>query len=149
MSSQPTAPPARRGRSGHYVRGAARVLAAAGLAVDAYVHAHLADRYDGISASISQGTLFRVEAALAALAALLVLVWRRLPGDLFAALVAAGGLALLLVYRYVNVGELGPIPDMYEPVWYGEKEVTVLAQAVAVLATLYLLLVRPRGSRAL
>ncbi|MFE1585313.1 hypothetical protein ACFW6Q_06410 [Streptomyces sp. NPDC058737] len=131
------------------MRGAARVLAAAGLAVDAYVHAHLADRYDAVSASISQGTLFRVEAALAALAALLVLVWRRLPGDLFAALVAAGGLALLLVYRYVDVGELGPVPDMYEPVWYGEKEVTVLAQAVAVLATLYLLLVRPRGSRAL
>jgi hypothetical protein len=131
------------------VRGAARVLAAAGLAVDAYVHAHLADRYDAVSASISQGTLFRVEAALAALAALLVLVWRRLPGDLFAALVAAGGLALLLVYRYVDVGELGPVPDMYEPVWYGEKEVTVLAQAVAVLATLYLLLVRPRGSRTL
>jgi hypothetical protein len=131
------------------VRGAARVLAAAGLAVDAYVHAHLADRYDAVSASIGQGTLFRVEAALAALAALLVLVWRRLPGDLFAALVAAGGLALLLVYRYVDVGELGPFPDMYEPVWYGEKDVTVLAQAVAVLATLYLLLVRPRGSRAL
>jgi hypothetical protein len=131
------------------VRGAARVLAAAGLAVDAYVHAHLADRYDAVSASIGQGTLFRVEAALAALAALLVLVWRRLPGDLFAALVAAGGLALLLVYRYVDVGELGPFPDMYEPVWYGEKDVTVLAQAVAVLATLYLLLARPRGSRAL
>ncbi|MFE2463217.1 hypothetical protein [Streptomyces sp. NPDC059402] len=149
MSSQPTAPRARGGGAGHLVRGAARVLAAAGLAVDAYVHAHLADRYDAVAASISQGTLFRVEAALAALAALLVLVWRRLPGDLFAALVAAGGLALLLVYRYVDIGELGPVPDMYEPVWYGEKEVTVLAQAVAVLATLYLLLVRPRGSRAL
>ncbi|MCM1938417.1 hypothetical protein NC239_09290 [Streptomyces sp. G3] len=149
MSSQPTAPPARGRGAGHLVRGAARVLAAAGLAVDAYMHAHLADRYDAVSASIGQGTLFRVEAALAALAALLVLVWRRLPGDLFAALVAAGGLALLLVYRYVDVGELGPFPDMYEPVWYGEKDVTVLAQAVAVLATLYLLLVRPRGSRAL
>jgi hypothetical protein len=145
MSSQPAAQPARPGGAGGLVRGAARVLAAAGLAVDAYLHAHLADRYDAISASIGQGTLFRIEAALAALAAVLVLVWRRLPGDLFAAAVAVGGLALLLVYRYVDVGELGPLPNMYEPVWYGEKEATVVVQAVAVLATVYLLLARPRG----
>ncbi|MFI8484097.1 hypothetical protein [Streptomyces rubrogriseus] len=148
MSSQPTAPPPRRGGAGRVVRGAVRVLAAAGLAVDAYLHAHLADRYDAIASSVvGQGTLFRLEAALAALAALLVLVWRRLPGDLFAALVAVGGLALLLVYRYVDVGELGPVPDMYEPVWYGQKEVTAVAQAVAALATLSLLLLRPRGGR--
>ncbi|CAM5237835.1 hypothetical protein STENM327S_04073 [Streptomyces tendae] len=61
-------------------RGTAPVLAAAGLAVDAYLHAHLADRYDAITSMLSQGTLFRVEAALAALAALLVLLWRRPPG---------------------------------------------------------------------
>ncbi|MFJ8698477.1 hypothetical protein ACUJ8N_19935 [Streptomyces sp. ESR1.13] len=147
MSSQPTPAPARRGGAGQVVRGAVRVIAAAGLAVDAYLHAYLADRYDAIASSVSQGTLFRLEAALAALAAVLVLFWRRLPGDLFAALVAAGGLALLLVYRYVNVGELGPIPDMYEPTWYGEKKATVVAEAVASLALLYLLLFRPRGGR--
>ncbi|MFI1753608.1 hypothetical protein [Streptomyces sp. NPDC020571] len=145
MYSQPTGPPARRGDVGRLVRGAARLLAAACLAVDAYVHADLADQYDGISASISQGNLFRIEAALAALAAVLVLVWRRLPGDLFATAVAAGGLALLLVYRYVDVGELGPVPNMYEPIWFGEKEATAVAQAVAVVAMVYLLLVRPRG----
>ncbi|MET7322755.1 hypothetical protein [Streptomyces sp. NPDC005549] len=145
MSSQPTGPPARRGDVGRLVRGAARLLAAACLAVDAYVHADLADQYDGISASISQGNLFRIEAALAALAAVLVLVWRRLPGDLFATAVAAGGLALLLVYRYVDVGELGPVPNMYEPIWFDEKEATAVAQAVAVVAMVYLLLVRPRG----
>ncbi|MFB6771747.1 hypothetical protein [Streptomyces sp. NPDC056337] len=148
MSSLPTGPPTRRGDAGRFVRGAARVLAAAGLAVDAYLHAHLADRYDAITSTISQGTLFRLEAALAALAALLVLVWRRPLGDLFAAAVAVGGLALLLVYRYLDVGELGPIPDMYEPVWYGEKEATVVVQAVAALATLYLLLARPRRGHA-
>ncbi|GAA2586553.1 MULTISPECIES: hypothetical protein [Streptomyces] len=144
MSSQRTGPAASRGGAGRLVRGAARVLAAAGLAVDAYLHAHLADRYDPIASGISQGTLFRLEAALAALAAVLVLAWRRLPGDLFAAAVAVGGLVLLLVYRYWNIGELGPFPDMYEPVWYGEKETTAVAQAVAVVATVYLLLFRPR-----
>lgn len=74
-----------------FLRALARLLAAAGLAVDAYVHAKLADRYDPISASISQGDLFRIEAGLAALAALLVLVWHRWISDAFAWLVAAGG----------------------------------------------------------
>jgi hypothetical protein len=129
--------------AGRFPRGVARVLAAAGLGVDAYMHAHLAGRYDAISENISQGTLFRIEAALAGVAALLVLVWRRLPGDLFAWATATGGLALLLLYRYDNVGTLGPFPNMYEPVWYTEKTVTVVAQAVAILATVFLLLYRP------
>ncbi|WP_405801032.1 hypothetical protein [Streptomyces sp. NBC_01506] len=151
MSAEPTgssAGPAHahRGGAGRVLRIVARLLAAAGLAVDAYMHAYLADQYDAVTADISQGTLFRIEAALAALAALLVLVWRRLPGDLFAWLVAAGGLALLLVYRYVNVGTLGPLPNMYEPIWYGDKRTTVIAQAAAVVALVYLLLFRPRSS---
>ena len=130
-----------------YFRGTARLLAAAGLAVDAYVHAELAERYDGISASVSQGDLFRLEAGLAALAALLVLVWRRLPGDAFAFLVAAGGLALVIVYRYVDVGELGPAPNMYEPYWFGDKWLSAASQAVATVATGLLLLASRTGRR--
>ncbi|WP_051764667.1 hypothetical protein [Streptomyces sp. NRRL F-5135] len=144
MSSDPSVPPARRGRPLRLLRGAARLLAAAGLAGDAYVHAQLADRYDAVSASVSQGTLFRIEAALAALAALTVLLWHRPLGDLFAWAVATGGLALLLVYRYADLGAAGPFPDMYEPVWYGEKQLAVLAQAVAVVATVFLLLTYDR-----
>ncbi|MEU3460362.1 hypothetical protein ABZ721_10440 [Streptomyces sp. NPDC006733] len=122
------------------VRWACRIAAALGLAVDAYVHAKLADQYDAVSASISQGTLFRVEAGAASLAALLVLAWRRPLGDAFAWLVAAGGLAALVLYRYVDVGALGPLPDMYEPVWSDDKKLTVAAQLLAVLATSALLL---------
>ncbi|MBT2526831.1 hypothetical protein J7E91_15700 [Streptomyces sp. ISL-99] len=129
------------------LRAAARLLAAIGLAVDAYVHAHLADRYDAVSATISQGTLFRIEAALAALAALLVLVWRRAPADAFAWLVAAGGLAALLVYRYVDVGELGPLPNMYEPIWFSDKNIVVAAQALTIAAATGLLLTGRRRSR--
>ncbi|GGK08857.1 hypothetical protein GCM10011583_46150 [Streptomyces camponoticapitis] len=129
------------------MRGVARVLAAAALALDAYYHADLAPQYDAISEDISQGDLFRIEAGLSALAALLVLVWRRFLGDAFAWLVAAGGLALLLVYRYVNVGVLGPFPNMYEPLWFGEKQATVVVEAVAIVATAYLLIFRPRGRR--
>jgi peptidoglycan/LPS O-acetylase OafA/YrhL len=134
-------------QAGRLPRGIARVLAAAGLAVDAYLHAYLADRYDAVTESISQGTLFRIEAAIAGVAALLVLVWRRVPGDLFAWAVAAGGLALLLIYRYDDVGTLGPFPDMYEPIWYRDKTLTVVAQAVAIVATVFLLLYRPGRAR--
>ncbi|MFI0787202.1 hypothetical protein ACH4Q6_16595 [Streptomyces lydicus] len=136
-----------RSGTGSTADGAARLLAAAGLALDAYVHARLAGQYDAITATIGQGTLFRVEAALAALAALLVLLVRRPAADAFGFLVAAGGLALLLLYTYVDVGPLGPLPDMYEPFLTGDKQLTLVAQAVAVLATGYLLLTRERSPR--
>jgi hypothetical protein len=123
------------------------VLAAAGLVVNAYVHAGLAPTYDGVVASVSQGDLFRLQAALGALAALLVLVWRRVPADLFAFVVAGGGLALLLLYRYVDVGELGPFPDMYETAWFGDKTVALVSQAVALVATALLLLTASRRRR--
>lgn len=126
------------------LRGVARILAAAGLAVDAYVHARLAGRYDAVGDTISQGTLFRVEAALAALAALLVLAWRRRPADAFAWLVAAGGLAALLIYQYVDVGALGPLPNMYEPVWSSDKRLTAAAQALTIVTTTLLLGTRRR-----
>jgi hypothetical protein len=112
----------------------ARLLAAAGLAVDAYVHADLAEQYDAVKATVSQGDLFRIEAALSALAALLVLVWRRLPADVYGWLVAAGGFALIIIYRYVDVGKFGPIPDMYEPVWFTEKWIAAIAHLGAVAA---------------
>ncbi|MFV0126174.1 hypothetical protein ACLGI4_00310 [Streptomyces sp. HMX112] len=129
------------------LRTVARLLAAAGLAADAYLHAHLAGRYDAVSATLSQGTLFRIEAAIAALAALLLLVWRRPLADAFAWTVAAGGLAALLLYRYVDVGELGPLPDMYEPAWFTDKNLVVIAQVLAIDATSLLLLTRRRRRR--
>jgi hypothetical protein len=118
---------------------AARGVAAAGLAVDAYVHWHLASGYDAVrghgTPHISQGQLFRVEAALALAALILVLVPRRWTAAL-AFLVAAGGVAAVLVYRYVDVGAIGPIPNMYESLWYTEKTVSAVAEGIAALAAL-------------
>ncbi|MFJ2645529.1 hypothetical protein ACIO1C_02125 [Streptomyces sp. NPDC087420] len=154
MATDPTAVPRRTRLVRRLVREAARLLAAVGLALDSYLHAHLADRYDLVSADISQGTLFRIEAGFAAAAALLILLWRRWPAELFAWSVAAGGLTLLLIYRYADIGAWGPFPDMYEPIWYGDKVFTVVVEAVAVVATSYLLVTsflmwskrgRPRG----
>ncbi|NSC24595.1 hypothetical protein FM076_26940 [Streptomyces albus subsp. chlorinus] len=144
-----TPPPAPHGPAYRAVTGAARALAAGGLGVSAYVHATLAGGYDGVDAGISQGDLFRVEAGGASLAALLVLVWWHPLSDALAWLVSAGGLALLLVYAFVDVGELGPFPDMYEPVWFDDKRLTVVAQAVTLVMTTFLLVSRTRRSRRL
>jgi hypothetical protein len=91
---------------------ALRVGTAAGLGIDAVVHWQNAPAYDAVAATVSQGALFRVEAVLAAAAGLLVLVRPRRSSWLAALLVAAGGLAAVLLYRYVDVGALGPLPDM-------------------------------------
>lgn len=120
----------------HLLVWAVRAIAAAGLAIDAFVHADLAGRYDPIRQSISQGNLFRVEAGVAALAAVLIVVIARRATYAFAFLVAASALGAIVLYRYVNVGTLGPLPNMYEPVWFTEKVVAAVAEAVTVVAAL-------------
>jgi len=117
-----------------------RLVVAAGLAIDAYVHFHLADTYDPVKASISQGDLFRIEAAIAAVVAVLVLAVRHRLVYALAFLVAAGGVAAVLVYRYVDVHAFGPFPAMYEPVWYTQKTVSLIAEAVAAVAAAVLVL---------
>jgi len=120
------------------------VTTAAGLAVDAYVHWHLAPNFDTLrgtaSPHISQGELFRLEAALALIAMLLVLATRRRFAAAVAFLIVAGGLAALLLYGYVDVGGFGPLPDMYDPIWYAEKTINAVAEGVAAVGALCLLL---------
>ncbi len=108
-----------------------RALLAAALGVSAYVHADLAPIYDPIKATVSQGMLCRLDAAAASLAALVVLVVGRRSGFALAFVVAASSLGAILLYRYVNVGQLGPIPNMYEPAWFTEKTIAAVAEAVA------------------
>jgi hypothetical protein len=124
------------------------LVTVAALAVDAFVHADLAPDYDAVRKTFSQGDLFRLEAALAALAALLLVVAHRRPvAWAFAFLVAAGGLGAVLLYRYVDVGTLGPLPDMYEPAWYPEKTASAVAEAVGAGTALLGLLLAWRLTR--
>jgi hypothetical protein len=105
------------------------VLAAAGLGYDAFVHLHLAGGYDAIGSTITQGWLFRLEAGAAILVAIAVLlsdsrlVWAA------AGLTGLAGVVAVVLYRYVDVGAIGPIPDMYEPAWYPEKTRSALAES--------------------
>ena len=53
-----------------------------------------------------------------------------------AALVVAGSAFIaVLLYRYVDIPALGPIPAMYEPLWFFEKVLSAVAEGLgAVLA---------------
>jgi hypothetical protein len=110
-----------------------------GLGIDAYTHFDLASLYSHSTTSITQQQLFYVEAVLAIVVAVALLFRVNLWTALAALLVSAGGLALLLLYRYVNVGTIGPIPNMYEPLWYDEKSVCAWFEAVAAIASAALL----------
>lgn len=122
------------------------LVTVAGLAVDAYVHLSLAGRYDAVRATVSQGELFRAEGIAAILAALLLLVRPGRVTAAIAALVAGGGLVALLLYRYVDVGQLGPFPNMYEPLWYAKKTWSMVGEAVATVAALMLVVLGPGAS---
>ena len=111
------------------------VLVAVGLLYDAKVHLHLAGDYDAVGSTITQGLLFRVEAVVAIAVAIPVLVSDRRVVWLAARLTRLAGVGAVVLYRYVDVGALGPIPNMYEPVWFAEKLRSAYAEgAVAVLA---------------
>jgi hypothetical protein len=134
-----------RGRAGSAAtRQVLTLVTAAGLGVDAYVHWQLAPGFDTLTGTgsphISQGQLFRLEAALSLIAMLLLLLTRHRLAALVAFLIAAGGLGAVLLYGHIDVGGLGPLPDMYDPAWYPEKTISAIAEGVAALAALCLLL---------
>jgi hypothetical protein len=88
---------------------------------------------------VNEGVLFRIEGAAAVVVAVLVLVRQNVLTAALTVLLAGGGAALLVLYRYVAVGKIGPIPNMYEPIWFQEKVVSLIGELVAVVAGLALL----------
>jgi hypothetical protein len=143
-AAEPLAAPRHAARAAEIVL---RLVVVAGLAVDAVVHLRLAPGYQlADPAGIGQGNLFRVEAAVAALVALLVLGTGSRLGYALAFVVAASALAAVVLTRYVEVPAFGPIPSMYEPVWFGQKTVSAVAEGIAAVAAL--VGVRTAGRRA-
>jgi hypothetical protein len=126
-------------RSRVIIRLSLALIAAAGLAIDAYVHFDLASAYAGVkSSTLSQADLFRGEATVAAIAAAAVLLRPRRYTAAVAFVVAAAGTAAVLVYRYDNLGAFGPFPNMYEPIWYPKKTLSAWAEGIAAVAALAL-----------
>jgi hypothetical protein len=116
-------------------------VATAALGIDAAVHARDASAYDAVKATVTQGQLFRVEAGLAVAVGVLVLVRPRRSSWAAALAVAASAFAAVLLYRYVDLGALGPLPDMYETTWQvpGKLLSATAEGAAVVLAGLGLL----------
>lgn len=137
-----------RGRSATEI--ALIVIAVLGLAIQAFVHFDLASAFAGNKTStLSESDLFRAEATAAVIAAVALLVRPRRYTAAFAFLVAAAGTAAVIVYRYVNVGKFGPIPNMYDPYWAPfEKNLSVYGEAAATLAALALFVVLGRRDAA-
>ncbi|MBH0109489.1 hypothetical protein I6E81_04865 [Salinibacterium sp. NG22] len=114
---------------------AARIWIALALLVNAYVHFVLATPFDAIVGSlVSQGALFRIQSVMNILAAVLVLAVYRWWTGLVVAVIAAGGLALLVASVYVplDLSAIG-LPVIYEPVWYSDKVIAVIAQGFALI----------------
>jgi hypothetical protein len=129
----------RSAQSRRTVRIVLIVLVVAGLAVDAFVHFDLAKAYSGVKTStLSQGDLFRAEAVVSILAALLLIFHPRRWTAAVAAVVAGAGLAAVLTYAFVDIPRFGPIPAMYDSVWYTEKTLSAIGEGVAFIAALVL-----------
>ena len=117
-------------------------LVVAGLVLDAIVHYDLASAFAGNKTSfISEATIFRIQSTVALVAAAALLVRPRRYTAAFAFVVAASAAVAVIVFRYVDVGKIGPIPNMYDPFWAPTgKWLSAIAEIVAALASAALIL---------
>lgn len=114
-------------------------MVAAGLAASAYLHLDLAGTYDGVGEQLTVGDLFRAQGVAAALTAAAVLVLRHRLALALAVVVALASTVAVVSSVYVRVPALGPLPELYEPVWYAEKTVSALCTAVSAFVGVVLL----------
>ena len=121
-----------------------RWLAAIALAVSAYLHWDLASSPYYADGQITLAGLFVAQAVVAALVAIWVAVRAETLAVLAALAVAAGSLVALVLSVYVKIPSIGPLPVLYEPVWYADKVAAAVAAAVATAAALAALAVRRR-----
>lgn len=105
---------------------------AASLVLSAVIHIQLAPGYQQAApGGIGQGTLFLIQAGTAILAAVFVLLKNTRTAFAAAAAVGMSSLAAVILYRYVQIPTIGPVPSMYEPVWYTAKVISAVAEATA------------------
>ncbi|MCO8272933.1 hypothetical protein M1L60_20260 [Actinoplanes sp. TRM 88003] len=127
------------------------VVTAALLGVDAYVHLHDAAPYDQFRSSVmSEGTLFRIQGIVAIVVALALLAWPRVLTWVVALLVAGSAAVAVTLYTYVDVGQLGPLPNLYENTWSAPgKALSAVAETLAALVAVagLVLALRARSAR--
>ena len=121
-------------------------VSAAGLLASAAVHFSLATPFDANPGTVlSQGALFRIQAAVDVVAALLVVILRTRWSAALAALVAAGGAAILAITTVVAIdGTRFGLPYLFEPGWYPAKTGALVVQLIAFLGAVGMLLLDRR-----
>ena len=113
---------------------ALRVGVVAALVVDAVVHWRLATGYGvAFPAGIGGDAVFRLEAVAAVLVGVGVAFTGSRVAWASAFLVLTSAAVAVVLYRYVPVPQLGPIPSMYEPIWFLEKTVSAVAEGLGAL----------------
>lgn len=112
---------------------AARVLAAAALAVSAYIHGKLAIEFGTGGPLLAQEHLFAVQAVLSVVVAVAMLtrdnrrVWH------LAVVLSVGGLGAILASVYFPIPAFGPLPAIDEPVWFLSKVVCAFSEAAVIM----------------
>lgn len=111
-----------------------RVAVVLALGIDAVVHLRLADQMQlAAPGGIGGGRLFRIQAGLAVVAALYLVFRPSRSAYLLAGLAALSAFMPVLLYTYVNVPAIGPIPSMYDPFWTTPKLISALAEGIGVV----------------
>jgi hypothetical protein len=125
------------------------VATAVALGIDAYVHAHDAGFYDAVKTSVvSQGTLFRLETVVAAVVGVALIVRPTRIWWVAALVVTVSAFGAVMLYQYVDVGTVGPLPNMYEPTWVlPGKVASAWAEGIGVLLAAAGLITAPSHRR--
>ena len=125
------------------------VVTAVLLGVDAYVHLHDASQYDSFRSSVmSEGTLFRIQGIVAIVVAIALLIRPHVVTWILSLLVSASAAVAVVLYTYVNVGALGPLPNLYENTWSPPGKVgSAVAETAAALLSIAGLILAVRARR--
>jgi hypothetical protein len=125
------------------------VVTAALLGVDAFVHLHYASNYDQFrSSTMSEGTLFRIQGVVAIVVGLAVLIRPSVLTWILSLLVAGSAVVAVTLYTYVDVGKLGPLPNLYENTWSPPgKVLSAVAETLAALISIVGLVLALRSRR--
>jgi len=125
------------------VRVLVRLLGVGCLAVSGVVHAMLASRYQAVGHQITEGQLFVGQAVSAAGVTGWLLFRDKASAWVLGLIVMVGSLAAVLVTYYVRIPAVGPLPGLFEPLWFPSKVGSAVAEgAFVVLATARLARVR-------
>jgi len=112
-----------------------RVVGALALGFSAYLHARIASDAPPLfeDGGVTLSGLFVGQAVAATVVSLWVLVQGSRLAWLAFGVVALGSFVAVVMSTYVKIPSIGPLPVIYDPVWYTDKTLAAIAAGVATL----------------